>query len=98
MEKWVMTNYFSELDKSFARYKNLIGIGVMITILLGIGVIIMSTNQVREIAAECGFTDGDMKCVCTEEAWNTYQEALEIVELHGEKVGIYTESLNISNT
>ena len=92
-----MSNYFSKLDESFSKYRNLIGVGVIITILLGVGMIIISTNQVKEIASECGFDDGKMRCVCTEEAWNIYQEGLKIIESNGDKVGIFTKDLNNSN-
>lgn len=91
-----MSNFFLELEGKFSKYRNLIGLGVIITILLGIGMIIVSTNQVKEIAAECGFDDGKVRCVCTEEAWNIYEEGLKIVEQNGKKVGIITQDLNSS--
>ena len=91
-----MVSYFTKLENSFSKYRNLIGLGVIIIILLGVGMIIVSPNQVKEIASECGFDDGKMKCVCTEEAWNIYQEGLKIIESNGEKVGIFTQGLNIS--
>ncbi len=91
-----MVNYLDELEQRVAKYRNLIGIAVIITILLGCVLIIVSKNQVQEYASQCGFDDGNLRCVCTEEAWNIYQQGLEIVEQNGQKVGILTEYLNSS--
>jgi len=91
-----MTNYFEELEKRVSKYRNLIGIAVIITILLGCVLIIVSKDQVKEYASQCGFDDGDLRCVCTEDAWNIYQEGLKIVEQNGQKVGILTKDLNSS--
>lgn len=91
-----MMNYLDELEQRFSKYRNLIGIAVIITILLGCVLIIVSKDQVKEYADQCGFDDGKLRCVCTEEAWNIYQQGLDIIEQNGQKVGILTTTLNTS--
>lgn len=92
-----MANFFIELEQRAAKYRNLIGIAVIITILLGSVLVIVSKDQVKEYASQCGFDDGDLRCVCTQDAWNIYQEGLKIVEQNGQKVGILTTHLNSSS-
>lgn len=63
-----------EGEQGLNAYKNLIGIGVIFTILLGCCLIAYSSIEQQKIAEKCGFDDGKVKCVCTDEAWNKYQE------------------------
>ncbi len=67
-----------EGEKGLNAYRNLIGLGIILTILLGCALIVYSSSEQQKIAEECGFDDGKVKCVCTGDAWNKYQDDLDI--------------------
>lgn len=75
------------------KYKNHIGIGVMILLIILIGLTIYTHTQQLKIAKDCGFETGKVKCVCTEQAWNKYQADLKIEETSNNTL-IFTQHLN----
>ena len=56
------------------RYKNLIGIGVFLMFIAFSFIFITSIQKQEKIAEKCGFTDGKLKCICTQQAWNEKME------------------------
>lgn len=90
---------FKEGEKGLQAYKNLIGVGVIFTLLLITGVFLMTYSQQSKISDQCGFDDGKIRCVCTENAWNTYQTVLSSnTDFVGDNLSIITKDLNTGNT
>ena len=65
-----------EGNKGIERYKHLIGVGVFLMLLAFSGIYMYALSEERKMAENCGFDDGKIKCVCTEDAWNDYQDSL----------------------
>lgn len=88
------SNIFTEAEKVLEKYRGLIGIGIIIMIILGCLLIVYSAAETKKIAEECGFDDGKVKCVCTNDAWNLYQTALLAEEQGFRNLSIITQDLN----
>lgn len=95
------SNAFSEMfqvaNQFLAKYRNIIGLGVFLMLLAFCIVFMYSISEQREIAESCGFTDGKLKCICTEDAWNQkMNKKLPDLVINGEvdNFGAKTQSLN----
>lgn len=75
--KMDIKSIFADGEKTMSKYKNLIGLGVMFFLILLIVVFLFTHAQEKKIAEKCGFDDGKIKCVCTDQAWNKYQADLD---------------------
>lgn len=64
-------------EKGISKFRNLIGIGVFLMLIIFSFIYVNALKEQREIAESCGFTDGKMMCVCTQEAWNAKIEETE---------------------
>ncbi len=64
-------------EKGISKFRNLIGIGVILMLLSFSFIYINALKEQREIAESCGFTDGPMHCVCTQDAWDIEIERRE---------------------
>ncbi len=84
-------------ERGLNKYRNLIGLGVIITIMLGCGLILFSLNEQQALAEKCGFDDGKIRCVCTDDVWNQYQNDLETSSLENQDSQILTKDLNTLN-
>lgn len=87
---------FEDGESGLKKYNNLIGIGVILTILLGVGFILFSLNEQKALAEKCGFDDGKIRCVCTDDAWNQYQEDTNFEPNLYQNPPISTKGLNTS--
>ena len=83
-----------EGERGLNRYKNLIGIGVIFMFLIFILIFVVTSSQQHKLAEKCGFDDGKLKCVCTEGAWNKYQEDLKLDSIENQDSQIITKDLN----
>ncbi len=52
------------------RYRNIIGIGVIAMLITFSFIFVDSINEQRKIAESCGFTDGKLRCICTQDEWD----------------------------
>ncbi len=68
-----------EGNKEFEPYKHLIGIGVILTLISFSIIFYFALEEERDIAEKCGYTDGKLKCVCTEAAYNQFLNASSMV-------------------
>lgn len=87
---------FREGEKVLQRYKNLIGIGVIFMLILFIIIFLMTSAKQSKIAEDCGFDDGKIRCVCTSDAWNSYQNDLQFEFAEKPNSLIITKDLNTS--
>ena len=63
---------FREADIGLSRYRNIIGIGVIVMFIVFSGIFLYTYSQERKIAEKCGFEDEKIKCVCTKQAWDNF--------------------------
>jgi len=63
-----------KIEKTLNRYKHFLGLCVII--LLGTLIIatVINFQKQNEIIKTGGFTEGDIKCVCNQQAWDEYQD------------------------
>lgn len=67
---------FKEADIGLSQYKNIIGVGVIIMFIVFSGVFLFTYSQERKIAEDCGFINEKIKCICSKEAWDIYNNAI----------------------
>lgn len=64
---------FTEAEQGLARFRNIIGIGVMISLIVLIFISLHIYEGEKEIANSCGFETEKLKCVCTQDAWEYFE-------------------------
>ena len=62
------------IEKSLTKYTNIIGILVLIMLIVLAGLTVKNFSKQNEIIETGGYTDGKIRCACTQEAWDDYQE------------------------
>lgn len=65
---------FSEANIGLDKYKNIIGVGVIIMFIVFGATFWYTHSQQIKIAEECGFIDEKIKCVCTKQAWDEFND------------------------
>lgn len=70
--------YFRKIERKLARYRFLIGLGVFIMLIVLSILTYMNFDKQNQIIETGGFTDGKIKCVCSEEAYNLFTEKSNI--------------------
>ena len=73
-----MSNVLQEFEKSLGKYRLLIGLAVISLLLILIVATFINFHKQNEIIETGGFTDGKIKCVCNQEAWDEYQGKLNL--------------------
>ena len=63
---------FKEAEIGLARYRNIIGIGVILMLLAFSLIFGYTYYKERQIAEKCGFENEKIKCVCTKQAWDSF--------------------------
>ena len=86
-----------EGEKFLSTFRNLIGLGVFLTLIAFSGIYLYALDQEREMAENCGFTDGKLKCACTSDAWNAYIQYQEDPLLLGGMQEQFPEYFNSTN-
>lgn len=86
-----------EGERFLATYRNLIGLGVFLMLIAFSGVYLYALDQERQMAENCGFTDGKLKCACTSDAWDAYIQYEENSMNLGGMKGIFPEYFNNSD-
>lgn len=67
--------YFDWLENNLFKYKYVIGILIIFLLVTLIIATFKNFEKQNQIIETCGFTDGKIKCVCTQEAWNTFESS-----------------------
>lgn len=62
-----------KLEKYLAEYRNVIGILILIMLVVTSMLTYENFDKQNQIIETGGFTDGKIKCACTQEAWNEFQ-------------------------
>ena len=91
-EKFSIITMFKEAELGLAKFRNIIGIGVIAFLIIFSMVFGYAYYRERQIAEHCGFENEKIKCVCTKTAWekfnnpkNPYGVALPTLEaLHND--------------
>jgi hypothetical protein len=65
---------FSNLEKFLAKYRALIGLLVLIMLITLSILTYFNFDKQNQIIETGGFIDGDIKCVCTQDAWDGFQK------------------------
>lgn len=73
-ENFSIVKMFKEADIGLSQFKNIIGVGVIIMFIVFSMVFGYTYYRERQIAESCGFQNEKIKCVCTKEAWQWFQE------------------------
>ena len=69
-----------EIEKSLSQYRLVIGIVVIILLATLCILTYMNFDKQNQIIETGGYTDGKIKCVCNQEAWESFQR-YEMMEL-----------------
>lgn len=72
---YTQKNRIDKLELHLSNYKNIIGIVVIILLSTLIILTVQFFDKQNQIIENCGYTDGKVKCVCTEEAWNAFSDS-----------------------
>lgn len=62
-----------ELEKYLTEYKNIIGILVLIMLIVISILTYHNFDKQNQIIETGGFTDGKIKCACSQKAWDEFQ-------------------------
>lgn len=65
--------YSDKLEIFLTRYKNVLGLLVLIMLIVTSVLTWQNFEKQNQIIETCGFTDGKIKCVCTQEAWKDFE-------------------------
>jgi len=65
--------YSDKLEGCLTRYRSLIGTLVLIMLVILTILTYFNFDKQNQIIETGGFTDGKIKCVCNEEAWEQFQ-------------------------
>jgi len=71
------------LEKYLARYRLIIGLLVLIMLCVTCILTYHNFDKQNQIIENGGFEDGKIKCVCSQEAWDTFQEEKGDISLPG---------------
>jgi len=71
---------FSNLEKFLAKYRALIGLLVLIMLITLSILTYFNFDKQNQIIETGGFIDGDIKCVCTQDAWDDFQGLSENID------------------
>lgn len=71
-DKFSVVEMFKEAELGLAKYRNIIGIGVIVMFIVFSLVFGYTYYQERKIAEHCGFENEKIKCVCNKQAWDEY--------------------------
>ena len=83
---------FKEAELGLAKFRNIIGIGVIVFLLVFSMVFGYTYYRERQIAEHCGFENEKIKCVCTKNAWDVFNNR------YGISLPILEEGLNSNMT
>lgn len=86
-EDFSFRKLFREANEGLKAYQHIIGVGVMIFFIVFTSVFLYTYSQERKIAEKCGFENEKIKCVCTKEAWDTFNNRTPVYH--------YPKDLNI---
>jgi L-asparagine transporter-like permease len=68
-----MDKFFSEIEFSLAQYRMVIGVLILIMLIVVSILTYQNFDKQNQIIETGGFTDGKIKCVCNQEAWDKFQ-------------------------
>jgi len=68
-----MDKIFNKIEVSLARYRMIIGVLILIMLIIVSILTYQNFDKQNQIIETGGFTDGKIKCVCNQEAWDKFQ-------------------------
>lgn len=61
---------FQKIETGLKPYKNIIGLSILVMLIILSLLTVKFFDKQNEILETGGYTDGTVKCVCTQEAWD----------------------------
>lgn len=80
--------FFRKIERGLAEFRHVIGILILISLLATAWTTYNWFEKQEQIINTCGYTDGKIKCVCTQEAWDQYIQSKEQPNLLPSEINI----------
>ena len=69
-----LEEYSDKLEVFLGRYKHVLGLFVLVMLIITSVLTWQNFDKQNQIIETGGFTDGKIKCVCNQGAWEDFQE------------------------
>ncbi len=68
-----MNKFFNKIELFLSHYRMIIGVLILIMLIVTSVLTYNNFDKQNQIIETGGFTDGKIKCVCNQEAWDKFQ-------------------------
>jgi len=70
------------INQYLSKFKHIIALLILVMLLTLSLMTYQNFDKQNQIIETCGFVDGDIKCVCTPGAWDTWQSEMDGVNIN----------------